>query len=132
MNINFAEISDIKARRKAFLLDTANFYNALNRAVYTDGICSYSPVGDYSPGCAIGRHLERDNIIIQNKYEGGIGHLCAHYGERILPQWMREMDVLFLSGVQFLHDTHTFWHMYGLNELGKEQLEKLMKAWELE
>lgn len=123
MNINFAEISDIKERRKAFLFDTANFYNSKNRAVISHGYCSYAPTGN-SPGCAIGRHLDRDSILLQDGK-----NYPVYYYENSLPFWMKEMGMAFLTRVQCFHDTEVCWNEMGLTLEGKKYLRITLQAY---
>lgn len=133
MNINFAEIEDIKARRKAFIEDEASFYHSGNRAVmpYGDGKyrCVYTPT-ETSPGCAIGRHLDRDCVIIRENLIGSIGTFLQSYNAYLVnstPLWMREMGSEFLQSCQTLHDEESFWDENGLSEAGKVRFNQILE-----
>lgn len=132
MSINFEEIKDIKARRRAFIEDEAAFYNSKNRAVtldaYNNEICVYTPTKN-SPGCAIGRHLDRDCFVIHGSVHGGIKILLYSYDKEIansFPLWMQEMGADFLKECQGLHDLKNYWNENGLSEDGKIHLNLIL------
>lgn len=125
MNINFAEIANIKERRKWFLFDTVNFYNSENRAQTEDGMCFYRPMGD-SPGCAIGRHLDRDSEVLVNNLSGIVESLCIKLGKDWMPQWMYEMGTNFLQTIQNFHDSEECWNKNGLTSYGKDCLNSIL------
>ena len=94
--IKYSAITDIQARRSAFLKDIKDFYNLDNRALITLASghvrCSYAAT-DVSPGCAIGRCLERDDHTLTRKE--GVTDLDIRP-----PVWMMEMGLHFLAACQ--------------------------------
>ncbi len=90
---NYAEIIDIKERRRLFLDDTIELYSQdpyklRGKNGYDQG-CVYLGVGT-SPGCSIGRHLSRD-IAKQLDHLGyWVGRVVREMPE-MLPKWMVEM-----------------------------------------
>ena len=125
---DYASILDIKQRRLAFLDDTAKDYTVNNRAI-KDRICVYSRT-DTSPGCAIGRHLHLD-VAYEFDSIGSIAKVAQMGRLHLIPVWMQEMGVPFLTYVQSLHDTNiglTFWDDKGLTKHGKNEYEQIKKS----
>lgn len=126
----FEQIIDIKARRRAFIEDEAAFYNSKNRCADAMG-CYYHPL-PHSPGCAIGRHLDRNSEVIRRKLKGTITNILEFTGRNTkdyFPTWMLEMGSCFLRDCQFLHDDAENWNENGLSKKGKEYFNQLLKIY---
>jgi hypothetical protein len=123
----FSKISDIKARRKAFIEDEAAFYNSNNRAEFM-GSCSYHPTNN-SPGCAIGRHLDRDSEIFKLNIRGAIDTIIEERGGECIPTWMLEMGKDFLFDCQSLHDISIYWNEKGLTKWGRSKMSLIVEEW---
>lgn len=107
----FEQITDIKARRLAFLEEMCAHYNNKNRAITESGSCFYGPA-DYTRGCAIGAWAP--------KLSGRSGDITYILDRDTLciPEWMLEMGVEFLTTCQHLHDVSDYWTDTGLSEMG--------------
>lgn len=121
----FEKITDIKARRKAFIEDEVAFYNSDNRAEM-NGSCFYRAIGD-SPGCAIGRYLDRNSDVIKFNVMGSIDSIIEERGNECIPKWMFEMGGSFLSECQSLHDISMYWDEKGLTESGQERMKLIIE-----
>ena len=98
------------ATRQVALLDaTVAFYRLGNRA--QDGLtCVYHSTST-SPGCAIGRWMEKE-VVCQTS------DVLDPAVLPLLPAWMQEMDHKFLADTQFLHDRCSHWDVGGLSKNG--------------
>ncbi len=125
----FAAISDIKARQKAFLDYTAEFYNLNNRAEKPEGGCVYYALGD-SPGCAIGQFLLP---ALQKSCIGPIDDVYYYQPEYFnqFPEWMIKMGVEFLREIQRLHDYPSYWDETGINEMGRKLYRQIVENFDL-
>ena len=133
LDAKYSAIKDSNFRRRAFLTDVTEFYNSTNRALWdhtkqkldklgdTPSKCTYA-ITSSSPGCAIGRCII-DRAPIANRNAGVYGILDQ------LPKWMKEMDSMFLSEVQALHDDDDAWTEIGLSEIGKEQAKRIFNSY---
>lgn len=115
-----ASIANIFDRELALLEDTASFYNRNNRAVLNDGRCVYAAT-ETSPGCAIGRCLDRNNVP-PNYSDINVYALWDNKTPH-LPAWLHEMNVDFLRNLQAFHDCERYWDASGLTPLGREMFE---------
>lgn len=120
----FEKIVSLSERSLAFLDDTAQHYNNLNRSETNYEACKYHPAHENTQGCAIGRWLDRDNPIIVEKMAAEVS---APQVQRNLPKWMAEMRIVFLARVQMLHDTYDNWNEKGLTEKGLEAYELIKR-----
>lgn len=130
---DYAAIKNINKRRLAFLDDTAKYYNINNRGVvpnslHAGGRCQYAST-EKSPGCAIGRHVFT-NVAKELDQLGNIIDVYSKNRFDLLPLWMREMGVNFLSEMQQLHDNgfdgrSTYWDENGLTFNGIQKFESI-------
>jgi hypothetical protein len=137
LSLKYKAIKDIKERRRAFLLDVAEFYNLNNRSVGPNS-CLYS-AGPNSPGCVIGRCLGAstaarfDFLGTVESSAGGSGIFNYIYPKAYLwkrvPVWMREMEPKFLRAVQRLHDDSSYWTEKGLSSGGRASVESILAAY---
>jgi len=125
--LNFKRITNIQERRQAVLDDTVNSFN-INTLCMKDGACHYYPNHSNTKGCAIGRLLPRNNPIIKKKLNGSVmfKEIKLH-----LPEWLLEMDLVFLHNLQSIHDNQTNWDENGLSKLGKKRVDEIKSLWNL-
>ncbi len=66
-------------------------------------VCQYSAIPDKSEGCAIGRHLSKEQQQrFDTVYNGKAVVYYVLFAE--LPQWMQNLSSLFLRKCQNIHD----------------------------
>ena len=98
-------MDELQQRQLDFLEDTVKYYSedTSRRAVTIGGSCYYRT--DDGRKCAIGRHIpdELYDVSIENK---GIDSII---GFECISDELRELGMLFLSGVQDLHDSADYW-----------------------
>jgi hypothetical protein len=91
--------------------------------------CFYHPMEEKpnSIGCAIGMYLPNKLCKkLDGRNQTTIVEIIKDKElKSLLPKWMQEVDLRFLSGLQILHDIHTYWTDKGLSELGKEEVRRL-------
>lgn len=115
--------------KQEFLQNTVDYYSKdpLNRRCVLNNCCYYDPVKAEKPksnGCAIGRYLKKVN---RAKFQNQMDDL-SHSGIynvyktpdalKLLPKWMRDMEINFLQVVQNLHDDGSYWTDTGLSQEG--------------
>lgn len=114
----------LKAKRLAFLEETAAFYNLGNRCFNESGLCQYFVGG--KAGCAIGRHIQNKTLCRRlDKLEDG--SIQAIHDEAFpiyqkLPEKLRELGIQFLVLMQDLHDEASYWDENGLSRSGKDRI----------
>jgi len=116
-----AAIADVSDRELALLEDTVRFYNSKNRARTPGGYCVYYAT-ENSPGCAIGRCIERSKI---NQFDTMYSVLRLIEEKFSLPSWLVAMDKIFLKNLQILHDDFTNWNDAGISETGMLFVEEI-------
>lgn len=118
----FEQITDIKARRLAFLEEMCAHYNNTNRAATESGACFYGPA-PHSRGCAIGAWVPA--------LSGCRGPIFLVQSEipKILPDWMQSMGIRFLADCQVLHDNSEFWTDTGLSNEGLKHKRELIEQY---
>lgn len=128
---NYAEITNITERQRAFLNDTINFFNSNNRATTPRNFglekCIYSPLGN-NCGCAIGRHLPKELAMqLDELSESDISTIFNKHSMLYaqLPTWMKDMQIEFISYVQSLHDNYNFWGENGLSDSGRRMVDRI-------
>ena len=122
---NLAKITNIRQRRRTYLKYVKDFYNTANRGYNEkDGFCKYS-AGKNSPGCAIGQFLVPktaklfDYTDLVFGYGSDIRHILEDENQsKLIPEWMKELDVEFLVLVQRFHDTMENWNNNGVSDEG--------------
>lgn len=122
------------------LLDALEYYTVDpvgRRCVSESESCYYSPksIGkeETSQGCLIGRLLNPDlaKLIDTKEEEIGISTLIKK-GLYILPDFMNEDNIYFLSECQSLHDLNRYWEETGLSEDGKSKVSKIIDEYNLD
>lgn len=113
-----ASITDVSDRELALLEDTVSFYNSKNRSTYRNTCMCLYQATENSPGCAIGRCMDRNNVYIAS---ASINHLFTI--KYPFPTWLIEMDKTFLTDLQILHDDPNFWNDTGISDFGREYAE---------
>ena len=114
---------------RELLVSTAQHYTSLNRCKNSDtGKCSYyAEDPTQSQGCAIGRWMKREDAkqledyINDSEYEDGdILYLLRdiNIDKSIFPDWMLNMNKMFLREIQALHDNDEHWDKHGLTGEG--------------
>ena len=105
------------------------------RCIDEFGTCKYSPYSlgkqKTSEGCWVGRLLDKDVAKkIDDDWKMGIdiGSLIKD-GEYKLPIWMEED---YMSILQYLHDQNSFWNSTGLSSLGKKEVTRICKEFNIE
>lgn len=116
----FEQITDIKARRLAFLEEMCAHYNNTNRAITESGSCFYGPA-PHTRGCAIGAWAPK-----LSGRSGGIAYILYN-NPLCIPSWMYEMGFAFLEICQHLHDGSMYWTDTGPSEKGLEFKQKIIK-----
>lgn len=116
-----------------FLAETIMYYsvNPTERRSIHKGACYYSSRHPKSEGCAIGRYLEPS---LANAFDSGFPSSIAglfYQHKNLLPKWMQDSDVDFLSSVQKLHDISSYWTDGGLSDKGKEHVDKIIRLYQL-
>ena len=123
--------------KTAFLLDALEYYttNPNRRCTSKLGRCMYNPKTankKISEGCLIGRHLTTEQ---QDKGDD-IGSIDFIFNEEledeILPKWMLKFERDFLSQCQNFHDDNDNWNRKGLSKIGRMELERIVKSFELD
>ena len=92
------------------------------------GACHYYPIHSNTKGCAIGRLLPRNNPIIKKRLNGSV---MFKEIKLYLPEWLLEMNLVFLNSLQSLHDNQTNWDENGLNKIGKQRVDEIKSLWNL-
>lgn len=120
-------IDNVFDRMLALLNRTAEFYNTNNRATLS-GKCYYGPSSN-SPGCAIGRCMDRKNEnckpYLENKLSTAIIYFTYDKLASVFHDWFRKMDLTVLIMIQHLHDLDIHWNESGLSETGMECFENI-------
>lgn len=132
-----------------FLKDTIEYYGSdLKRRCVVkkpEGVnfCAYSPktanLEGISEGCAIGRHLTpelKEKLDAPKANQNGPAGIIDLIKEptltELFPQWMRDMDVHFLSSVQNIHDVTNNWgEVEGLSSKGKFRVNDIIERFNL-
>ena len=131
-----ASIPDVSDREVALLKDTASFYNTTNRAVTQGEPVLGSPICFYystetTPGCAIGRCLDRSTELSKAKHlPVGATSVAVLLKSMPLefPQWLRDMDEDFLTQLQHFHDGDSYWTATGLSDDGVAEFESMLEV----
>lgn len=115
-------------RQFDFLADTINHYseNPEKKRCFNkvQGSCRYHPVNSKTDGCAIGRHMTRENQIKADMEFKNVEILIIIKPE-LFPKWMRELGHDFLGKVQRLHDFGSNWNKSELSVKGEVEFERL-------
>lgn len=146
MNFNYAAFQDrlasipsAKDRAIALVESTAGFYNLGNRAklVLNRDIaqitCFYHPT-DTTPGCAIGRCLDRTSMFVDPLFKGDdtdVATLLSAYPEEF-PDWLKEISVEILIRLQEFHDDDRNWDEFGLTAVGAHDKQMMLALIESE
>jgi len=123
--------------QREFLVSTVQFYTSENRSVHSGtNECLYAPT-ENSPGCAIGRFLNKDLALeLDEKDTKGLAVSFVKLNTPDLfeqfPDWMKEMNISFLRKVQLLHDDSENWNENGISDKGKEIVKEIYEYHELE
>ena len=132
--------------KEEFLLDTLDYYTTdTSRRCEFNSACYYSPntIGKekFSDGCSIGRHLTKEAQKTLDRASAlgrplNISQIFRHhiYNKYIelIPEWMRELGVSFLSSVQRLHDDSSHWGENKLSEEGELALYNLLDSHDID
>lgn len=112
----------IKNAQTAFLRDTVQFYNSGNRAMRPETtVCVYEPT-EFSPGCAIGRHLPNKKLC--RSLCGTVDTVCRNGWGDVFGSLL-VLGVGFLNRVQRLHDNYTYWDGCGLAPYGRAEVSQI-------
>lgn len=120
-------------QKRELLVSTVQHYTTENRAL-VNGVCLYSCTTN-SLGCAIGRFLEPEVALAFDNVPGGAGiGIIAKMEEykQLLPNWMLELGIHFLSEIQKLHDCLYCWDTNGITEEGKHRVSNICTTFDLE
>lgn len=127
--------------KEQLLQSTIDYYGVdpENRRCFKDGNCKYSPKTagkqGLSEGCAIGRHLSPKVQKAFDNFSGNsysiIDIMAKEEMKKLLPEWMQEMPVGFLSSVQVLHDKSSSWGAKGLSNVGKQRVNRIIEEYKL-
>jgi hypothetical protein len=125
----------MRKTKREIIQETAEFYNAKNRAVRShmgcDMVCVYF---DPETGnkCAVGRCLNLPNVSIVD-LKGYVDIFTGSIGSRVLEDILMEEYKghlpQFWDSLQSLHDREDYWNAEGMSEEGKLKYEKLLKEW---
>jgi hypothetical protein len=120
---------------RELLVSTVKFYTSENRGYNKKiGECVYGS-SEKSPGCAIGRHLTKENAIKLDDCvtTASVDVVISSAELRCyLPDWMLKMDVQFLSKIQVLHDAARNWTLLGISQDGTDNVNKIVTDFNLE
>lgn len=124
--------------KEEFLQSTLDYYGAnpiARRNIAVGGTCKYQPLKETSEGCAIGRFMPKDKSYRDycDSYGSITEILNIEWLVERLPEWMRKMDLQFLSDIQKLHDSplYEYWNAKGLTKDGKEYVNYIIVEYEL-
>lgn len=112
---------DIKTKRREFIESSLKHFNSYTRSKHCE----------YSGGCIIGRHLDKelawklDNYAGDNRYT----HVKVLAIFIQLPDWLRELGKEFLYDMQQLHDCKSNWDAFGLTTKGYGDLACIYADW---
>ena len=123
--------------RKQVLEDTIKYYSEdTNRRCVKNSGCYYNPINagkeGISEGCAIGRliseelQIELDSISDSEENGSGVYNLEVFI---LLPEEIQALGQDFLSSLQNLHDSGTFWSRKGLTEAGKRRVTEIKRIY---
>jgi hypothetical protein len=100
------------------------------------GKCLYNPPPNKkkSIGCAIGIYLSEEVAeTFDNQHITSIDSIFSRPPlKKLLPDWMKKMDVNFLKEIQELHDDEENWSSKGLSKEGKEYTKEICKEYKLD
>jgi hypothetical protein len=107
------------------LEDTAKFYSedTSRRALNEHGDCCY--LTKDGKKCAIGRHILEGEY--NERYEDNSADYVISHGEFMFPDWICQLNFLFLNRLQKFHDECCNWEENGLTSRGKNILDSLRK-----
>jgi len=113
------------------LNDTVEYYSKdVNRRCGTNATsCFYSPYsvgkGNISDGCAIGRWMTiEQKEAADDKYENTS---VRDLPDELLPNMLKKYSLIFLSGIQSLHDSDKYWGAKGLSTSGISKVDNIKK-----
>jgi hypothetical protein len=113
----------IKAERLKVLNDTAKYYNSSKRNLATnETTCKYYPQHKNTEGCAIGRLISKKlaKALDLRNFSVNVDSVF-----RLLPTKLKKLGQPFLSDLQSLHDSESYWDDKGLTDLGKEKVKHM-------
>jgi hypothetical protein len=114
-----------KSRTRQELLDnTVRHFYSTNRSV-RDGGCRYR--AGQGLACSIGRELSDD---LARKFDLYDRSSLPHVFHK-LPRRLRRLGVLFLEGVQLLHDVAGYWDESGLSDSGRRYVKGICEKYQL-
>ncbi len=124
----------LKEKQLDFLNETIEHYKTNPRGMKKGSYCSYEH------GCAIGRHLNKELAIQLDKLidigqNSGVSYSNVF---NILPEFLKELKIDFLTRVQKLHDNSLFWTKndsefgFDLSESGESEVNSIKTSINIE
>jgi hypothetical protein len=114
--------------------ETANYYNSTKRSVNVFGDCVY--IGFSGKRCAFSRCCNEDsNAYLESVDKDGDKYTYKGVGalkdfDSLLDDEYRGHSKEFWESIQMFHDYSSNWDKNGLTEYGKQELERLKRAWQ--
>lgn len=120
----------IKNAQEAFLRDTVNHFNSMNRGTGVN-MCIYSPREPVHCGCAIGRHIPNKKLCSEFD-ENEAGTVDSEYIFPQLPGQLQALGIAFLCSMQGLHDNEENWGADGLSSRGIHRVGRICANYNLD